>query len=128
MKILALCLLLAPAVARADGAADAGLTVSLSISDRGAETLDVTLALNGEHGCASAQLKERALSYDVQVCREGGTAQAPVLSFAIERGDARGSRKFKMVSRLASGRRELIGRLQQGGGGTDVTASVKTLG
>jgi hypothetical protein len=110
------------------------LTVELDIAEQvrggGRESLTLTLALAGDRGCSSVQVRREPVKYDVQVCRDGGDANAPVLSFAIERSESspRGHRlaKFRVTSRMAPGKRAVIGRVAHAdGAGTYVTATVR---
>jgi hypothetical protein len=94
------------------------------------ESVLLTVTLAGERGCSSVQLRREAVKYDVQVCRDGGEASAPVLSFLIERNETlpRGQAlaKFRVTSRMAPGKRAVIGRIAHGdGAGTHVAATVR---
>ncbi len=110
------------------------LSVDLEIAEqvRGAarESVLLTLTLAGDRGCSSVQLRRDPVKYDVQVCRDGGEASAPVLSFSIERNESspQGHRlaKFRVTNRMAPGTRSVIGRIAHGdGAGTHVAATVR---
>jgi hypothetical protein len=128
----AVVLLGAPA-ARAQPAPPS-LAVDLDIAEqvRGGsrESLTLTLTLAGDRGCSSVQLRREHVRYDVQVCREGGDAGAPVLAFAIERSESspRGHSlaKFRVTNRMAPGKRAVIGRVAHAdGAGTYVAATAR---
>jgi len=132
---VALCaaLLLGVTVARAQPASPS-LSVDLEIAEQarggGRESVLLTMTLAGERGCASVQVKREHVRYDVQVCREGGDTLAPVLAFTIERSESspRGHSlaKFRVTSRMAPGKRAVIGRIAHtDGAGTHVTATVQ---
>jgi hypothetical protein len=110
------------------------LAVDLDIAEQarggGRESVQLTVTLAGDRGCSSVQLRREQVRYDVQVCREGGDALAPVLAFAIERSESspRGhsQAKFRVTSRLAPGKRAVIGRIAHtDGAGTHVAATVR---
>jgi hypothetical protein len=110
------------------------LGVDLDIAEQvrggGRESVLLTMTLAGDRGCSSVQVRREHVRYDVQVCREGGDAGAPVLSFAIERSESspRGhsQAKFRVTSRMAPGKRAVIGRVAHAdGAGTHVTAVVR---
>jgi hypothetical protein len=110
------------------------IAVDLDIAEQvpggGRESVTLTLTLAGDRGCSSVQVRREPVKYDVQICRDGGDANAPVLSFAIERSETspRGQRlaKFRVTSRMAPGKRAVIGRVAHAdGAGTYVTATVR---
>jgi hypothetical protein len=130
---VACVLLLGAPVAQAQPAPPS-LSVDLEIAEQvrgGArESVLLTMTLAGDRGCSSVQVHREHVRYDVQVCREGGEAKEPVLAFAIERSESspRGHRlaKFRVTSRLAPGRRAVIGRIAHtDGAGTHVAATVR---
>ena len=133
LAALAAGLLLGTAPAHAQPAPPS-LAVDLDIAEQvrggGRETLTLTLTLAGDRGCSSVQVRREPVRYDVQVCREGGDASAPVLSFAIERTEisprGHSQAKFRVTSRMAPGKRAVIGRVAHAdGAGTYVTATVR---
>jgi hypothetical protein len=110
------------------------LSVELDIAEQvrggGRESLTLTLTLAGERGCSSVQLRREAVAHDVKVCREGGDPGAPVLSFDIDRNESsprgRSHARFHMTSRLALGKRTVVGRWAHAdGSGAHVTATVR---
>ena len=126
-------LLLTAPTARAQPAPPS-LAVDLDIAEQvrgGArESVLLTLTLAGDRGCSSVQVRREPVRYDVQVCRDGGDASAPVLSFIIERNEnspcGHSLAKFRVTSRLAPGKRAVIGRIAHtDGAGTHVTAIVR---
>lgn len=122
-----------------DGAARAetdpgSLSVEIEIAERNGpqapEALVTTLVLFGEHGCASADARHAKVSYEVEVCRDGGERATPVLRVNIARNASAAqpssSKKFKVTSQLPVGQRALLGRLHYSDGiETQLTASVR---
>jgi len=126
-------LLLGASPARAQPAPPS-LAVDLDIAEQvrggGRESVMLTLTLAGERGCSSVQVRREHVRYEVQVCREGGDPLAPVLAFTIERSESspRGHSlaKFRVTSRMAPGKRAVIGRIAHtDGAGTHVAATVR---
>lgn len=110
------------------------LSVDIEIAERTSkeapEALVTTLVLFGEHGCASADARQARVSYEVEVCREGGERATPVLRVNISRNQSSAqpfsSKKFKVTSQLPIGERAVLGRLHYSDGvETQVTASVR---
>ena len=133
--VVVVCLAL-PAGARANRVQpeSPSLSVDLEIAEQvrgGArESVLLTMTLAGDRGCSSVQVRREPVKYDVQVCRDGGDASAPVLSFMIERNETlpRGTSlaKFRVTSRMAPGKRAVIGRIAHNdGAGTHVAATVR---
>lgn len=95
----------------------------------GADAVRVTLTLAGEHGCGSASTHRGPVHWDVGVCRDGGTAEAPVLVFNVERVDgsppATRVQKVRVSSRLQSGKRAVVGRIAQPDGAPEVAATAR---
>ncbi len=122
-----------------DGAARAetdpgSLSVEIEIAERNGqqapEALVTTLVLFGEHGCASADARQAKVSYEVEVCRDGGERATPVLRVNIARNanaaQPSSSKQFKVTSQLPVGQRALLGRLHYSDGiETQLTASVR---
>lgn len=124
--------LVAPA-ARAETEAGS-LSVDIEIAERTSkespEALVTTLVLFGEHGCASADTRQAKVSYEVEVCRDGGERATPVLRVNISRHQSSAqpfsSKKFKVTSQLPIGQRAVLGRLHYSDGvETQLTASVR---
>jgi hypothetical protein len=101
------------------------LTVDIEITERIAKEapdgLTTTLTLAGEHGCASVEASRARVSYNVEVCRDGGEPSTPVLRFNITRSESSGqqhnNKKFKLSSELRRGQRPtIIGKLRYGDG------------
>ena len=110
------------------------LSVDIEIAERTSkespEALVTTLVLFGEHGCASADARQAKVSYEVEVCRDGGERASPVLRVNIARNQSSAqpfsSKKFKVTSQLPIGQRAVLGRLHYSDGvETQVTASVR---
>lgn len=120
-------------LAGAGGVAEAsekGLEVTLELSDgtRKLPPTSLTLSLEGAEGCASVDDRTAKGELHVQVCRDGGDAEGPVLSFQVDRslhldkGTER--RQFRVKARLAKGERRLVGRLGEGEGAMELVASL----
>ena len=133
LAVLAAGLLLGTAPAYAQPAPPS-VAVDLDIAEQvrggGREAMTLTLTLAGDRGCSSVQVRREHVRYDVQVCREGGDASAPVLAYAIERSESspRGHSlaKFRVTNRMAPGKRAVIGRVAHAdGAGTHVTATAR---
>ncbi len=119
--------------ARADSGAGS-LSVDLEISQRAGkeapETMSATLVLVGDHGCASLDARHGRLSYDLEVCRDGGDPSNPVLRVHVNRSESSSpqpsSAKFKVTGQLRMGQRTLLGRLHYSDGvETLVSAAVR---
>jgi hypothetical protein len=130
----ALAALLLPAAARAE-TPPAPLTVELELADkapeRAADTLALTLALDDRH-CSSVSSSRSNLSYKIDVCREGGSADTPILHVTVERNEHRertvetSVQKLKVTARVAPGRRVILGRLTHGDGAqTELAARLR---
>jgi hypothetical protein len=110
------------------------LSVDIEIAEQSGqqppEALLTTLVLFGEHGCASADARHAKVSYEVEVCRDGGERTSPVLRVNIARSASAAqpfsSKKFKVTSQLPVGQRALLGRLHYSDGiETQLTAAVR---
>lgn len=111
-------------------ASDAGLEVTLELSDRTRKVAPVTLTLSleGAEGCASVDDRTSAGELHVQVCREDGDPERPLLGFHVDRslhlekGTER--RQFRVKARLTRGQRQLIGRFGEGQHAMELAASL----
>lgn len=111
-------------------ASETGLEVTLELADRTRKVAPVafTLSLEGPEGCASADDRTARGELHVQVCREGGEADRPILGFVVDRtlNVDRGTerRQFRVRARLVRGERQLIGRLGEGEGAMELVAGL----
>ncbi len=124
-------------VAAADGrtaaAAPTPLTIDVELTERSKgkadDELRVTLSIAQELGCASVTTDVGAASYELKVCREGGTAAAPTLTFEVARvirgRDGGSTQRLRMSSTLAAGKRVVIGKLALGATATELAAEIK---
>ncbi len=111
--LLALALLLTPAVAAAD-TVDVEIVESAPKQDD--QVLAFTLAL-GEHGCATAESFESAAAYELKVCRDStGT-----LSFEVRTG----ARRLRVASKLTTGKRVVVGKIARGAEATEIAATLR---
>lgn len=87
-----------------------------------------TLSVAGDRGCASVAADQGAVGYELKLCRDGGTDAAPVLSFEVTRttrGKELQTSRFRMSSRLATGKRAVVGALAIGGRTSELAAEVQ---
>ncbi len=119
-----------PSRAHADSVA---LTVDVEIAEKGTgtsgESATMTLALAGEHGCASTEARHGPLKYEVRVCHETGDTKTPTLSFVIDRqADAErysGVKRVRSTVRIAAGHRATVSRMAHAdGASTEIAATV----
>jgi hypothetical protein len=111
--------LLAPTAAIAAPDSPATVAIAIEIGEsKNAKPVSLVLTLSGEHGCAMAEDLRAGLEHRAEVCREGGTATAPVLAFDIQRNKANGNdterRHFKLRAKVAAGAPKLLGQIGQG--------------
>lgn len=107
---------------------DLELTETLD-SKRKGDSLQATLTVVDDHGCASLETDRGSSHYEIKVCHQGGDAAAPVLGIeigrSVRRRDAASSQRFRVTAKLAAGQRVVVGRLAQGDGATEIAARVQ---
>ena len=110
------------------------LNVELEITEGAArdtpEALTATLGMVGEHGCASVETHRGKITYEMEVCREGGEPTAPVLRVNLSRHENSpqqpNMKKLKVTGQLHAGQRTVLGRLHYSDGvETQLTASLR---
>lgn len=124
LLVAALFVAAVPSIAVADDAkrSTESMTIDVELTEskskKETETVKVTLTLVGEHGCASVETSQTTLGYELTVCREGGEAASPVMAFVVKRSertkDGSTHRKLSVASRMAAGKRVVVGKIARG--------------
>lgn len=107
------------------------LSVEVDVVDTAkddARTFTFALDIAQEGSCAEASSFERDAGYKLKVCRERGGAAATVLSFELERvahGKRGTTRRVRVSSELARGKRTIVGKMSAGADATEIAATVR---
>jgi hypothetical protein len=98
--------------------------VSETVKGKAADGLKASVAIAAEHSCGSVVTDLGATAYELKVCRETGD----VYTFEVNR-TARGkdgtSTRLRMTSKLAAGKRAVIGKVALGDVATELAAEVR---
>lgn len=120
-------------IAHADSG-PAPLNVEIEIAEGAArdtpEALTATLGMVGEHGCASVETHRGRITYEMEVCRDGGEPTAPVLRVNLSRHENTpqqpSMKKLKVTGQLHAGQRTVLGKLHYSDGvETQLVATVR---
>ncbi len=110
-----------PSVSQAEPA-NASLSVQIDISEGHSAKAPLlfahaTLGIAKEQSCSTAKDTQGRVTYQFKVCRDGGDATAPLLSFEVQRNESAApgvlSQEMHGSARLALHQRVLIGQLRR---------------
>ena len=119
----------APAPAPPASAAPAATPaeIQIDVTDNGTPTFTGAIALSfGD--CGSVEAGNAAAHYDIHVCFENRTGSPDLVAIDLDRtvhGHAELHQKLKTTSRIALGKRVVLGRFGAGADTTEVAATVK---
>jgi hypothetical protein len=94
--------------------------VHLDFVERAAEAKAVTTSLDlvvgGDPQCSEATLHRRGGDFEVQICRDGGSASEPILRFKVaamasSSSDAFNNRLFKLSSAVHRGKARVLSKI-----------------
>lgn len=134
MKTLALTTALLAALASPALAdtPDDSITLEVEViesSKKSSETATFTFTVASEGACAEAQSDTGELRFRLEVCRRRGPASAPVLAFdvvRVEHGKTTSvTNHIKVSSKLAPGKRAVVGKITRGDDATEIAATVR---
>jgi hypothetical protein len=119
-----------PSSARSSLAGPVTIDVEVTETEKkSSQKVIVTLSLAEDGRCATASSHAGDVGYRIEVCRSGGDAAAPVLSFDVDRAETSKNgatrRQLTVSSRLHAGKRAIVGRIARGDGATEIAATVQ---
>jgi hypothetical protein len=98
-------------------------------SKKSSQTATFTFTVAAEGACAEASSETPELRYQIEVCRRRGAASAPVLAFEVVRVEygktTAVTNKVKVSSKLAPGKRAVVGKITRGDDATEIAATVR---
>jgi hypothetical protein len=104
------------------------LSVKLEVLSKEGAPIELSLTMTKEHRCASLEDEQASTKREIVVCREGGTAELPILSLRLaetEGGQRALKRRFTLASELPRGERVALGRYAQAGAVTEIFATAR---
>lgn len=98
-------------------------------SKKSSQTATFSFTVAAEGYCAEARSETSDLHFKLEVCRQRGPAAAPVLAFDVRRVEhgktTSVTNHIKVSSKLAPGKRVVVGKITRGDDATEIAATVR---
>lgn len=111
---------------------DDSITLEVEVvesSKKSSTTATFTFTVAAEGACAEATSETADLRFQLEVCRRRGPASAPVLAFDVRRVElgktSSVTNHIKVSSKLAPGKRAVVGKITRGDDATEIAATVR---